>query len=154
MVAAKAGVAAPRRVVQMAAGAAGPLAAVLGRHTGTPQRCWFAVWDGSGGLPERVRRAPGFTVPERRYHLLAGALSAADTSVLDAPCWQTANLWWPDDRAWCVASEIDLNSTYLGVTEACAAELLAEPDLEAVRVSPEAGIAFDSDPDNPPPPHG
>ena len=28
------------------------------------------------------------------------------------------NLWWPADRAWRVASDIDLPSTYLGGTRA------------------------------------
>ncbi len=42
------------------------------------------------------------------------------------------NLWWPDDGAWFVATEIDFVSTYLaGGTEAIQA-VLTEPDLEAL----------------------
>jgi hypothetical protein len=41
-------------------------------------------------------------------------------------------LWWPDDRAWCVATDIDLDSTFVGATEEGVASLLAEPRLEVV----------------------
>lgn len=66
--------------------------------------------------------------PERTYLLFRGPVSAATaiggavdprvssgapnrspTGPLDGP-----NLWWPDDRAWVVASEIDLEWTYIG----------------------------------------
>src|SRR6266513_585125 len=37
---------------------AGSLTATLVRHTATPETCWFAVWDGWGGLRTEVRGAP------------------------------------------------------------------------------------------------
>jgi hypothetical protein len=27
---------------------------------------------------------------------------------------QSPNIWWPDDRAWCVATEVDYARTYVG----------------------------------------
>src|SRR5436305_1318387 len=48
------------------------LAAALLRHTRTPDRCWFAVWDGFGHTPDRLRRAPKFHLPHRDYYLLTG----------------------------------------------------------------------------------
>lgn len=42
-----------------------------------------------------------------------------------------ANLFWPGDRAWCVATEIDLDSTYVGGSVELIADLLADPRLEA-----------------------
>jgi hypothetical protein len=47
------------------------------------------------------------------------------------------NLWWPDDRAWCVASEIDLAWTYVGGTEALINDILANSQLEAQLASPD-----------------
>lgn len=128
-----------------------PLVAVLARHTETPERCWYGVWEGFGGLPAWVGKAPSFDAPDRRYRLLSGPIGAVRRSVEPFPGWRTPNLWWPDDRAWCVATEIDLNSTYLGVSESCAADLLAAPALDVARVEPGQGIACGSDPDNPAP---
>jgi hypothetical protein len=47
-----------------------------------------------------------------------------------------ANLWWPDDRAWCVATEIDLAWTYVGGPAALIGDVLANPHLEAQPASP------------------
>ena len=65
--------------------------------------------------------------------------------MLDAPWWQTPNLCWPDDHAWCLASEIDLYSTYLGCDEACRDAILSHPDIEALPIDPATGISFASD---------
>lgn len=107
-----------------------PLASVLARHTATADRCWLAIWDGWSGLPEAVRRWPAFQTPERRYHLGLGPIAALHT-------WpQPPNLCWPEDRAWCLTTEIDLNSTYLGASRACVEELLAETALEIHPAAP------------------
>jgi len=49
------------------------------------------------------------------------------------------------DRAWCVASEIDLFCALVAGSQALAAALLGDPRLEAWRVQPADPIAFDSD---------
>src|SRR5438105_3236897 len=90
-----------------------PLMSVLSRHTSNPDRCWFAFWDGFGGLRHEIALGPTFTVPHRSYHLLMGPLDALAESATGGG-FQSANLWWPDDEAWCVATEIDLNTTYVG----------------------------------------
>jgi hypothetical protein len=94
-----------------------PLAELLARHTGTPDRCCFAVWDGWGWLPPEIRCAPTFSVPQRSYHLLTGPLETVDE--LAEACGRlgatrSPNLWWPQDQAWCVATEVDLKTTYIG----------------------------------------
>ena len=50
---------------------------------------------------------------------------------------QSPNLWWPDDRAWCVATEIDLAWTYVGGTTALIRDVLANSDVEAQPASPD-----------------
>jgi hypothetical protein len=135
-------------VGSLPADSARALAGVLARHTGTPERCWFAVWNGFGATRSDVRGAPTFHLPARDYFLLAGPIEAASESALDGPGHQSPNLWWPDDRAWCVASEIDLDTTYIGCSEACRDEILAETDLETFAVDPATGIDCYSDPLN------
>jgi hypothetical protein len=126
------------------------LAEVLAGQTTTPQRCWFAVWDGFGDLAVPEQDAPSFAVPQRRMLLLSGAIGAVGTSSLGVtPGWQSPNLWWPDDRAWCVATEIDLMSTYVGGSRGCVQAILGHPQVEAAAVEPSDGIAADSDAINP-----
>jgi hypothetical protein len=128
-----------------------PLAAVLARHTATPDRCWFAVWNGFGATQADVRSAPTFQVPAREYHLLTGPIDAVAENVLDTPWSQSPNLWWPHDHAWCVATEIDLNTTYIGCTEACLNDMVESPILDALPIDPTTGISFVSDLVNPTP---
>jgi hypothetical protein len=44
---------------------------------------------------------------------------------------QSPNLWWPDDRSWCVATEVDFSWTYVGGSHALIERVLADPALEA-----------------------
>jgi len=44
---------------------------------------------------------------------------------------QSPNLFWPSDRAWCVATEIDLDSTYVGGSRALVEAILADGRLES-----------------------
>jgi hypothetical protein len=127
------------------------MAPVLARHTSTPERIWFAVWEGFGDLPEEVRQDPAFTAPHRRYHLLGGPIDALPQGAYDSVFRQSPNLCWPDDRAWCTATEIDLNSTYVGCDDACADEIVAVPEVEALTIDPATGIDFASDVLNPVP---
>lgn len=57
-----------------------------------------------------------------------------------------------DLKVWFVATEIDLNSTYVGGSPAAIAELLASPQLAAYPVSPGDPIDSSSDAVNPAPP--
>jgi hypothetical protein len=50
------------------------------------------------------------------------------------PAEQSPSLWWPDDRAWCVASEIDFCSTYVGGSPALIERVLGDDRLEAIPV--------------------
>jgi hypothetical protein len=126
-----------------------PLIEVLAAHTTTAEKCWFAFWNGFGGTRADVRSAPTFTIPGRTYHLLTGPLEAARESAVLPPFSQSPNLWWPDDRVWCVATEIDLNTTYIGCDDPCRQAILKEPALEALLIDAAAGIDWRSDPVNP-----
>ena len=147
---------------------------VLARHTTTPEDCYFALWEGwgqlSGGrawvhltsdggdgmqpqppplLTSREKAAPRVHLPGRDYHLLRGPLSAvAALAQYDGPeMWwtQSPNLFWPSDRAWCVATEIDFDSTLVSGSSEAIRAVLASPDLEAWPV--EGGDSLQSDAD-------
>ena len=75
----------------------------------------------------------------RAYLLFSGSVS-------DAAGWEDGpNLWWPEDRAWCVASEIDHNYSYVGGSAELISELLTHSALEAVPAKITDGITYDSD---------
>ena len=94
---------------------------------------------------------PTLRLPNREYHLLSGPITAVTESMVAPSGWQSANLWWPDDRAWFVATEIDFSSTYIGGDRQCIEAVLASADLEAMVIEPDHGITDDSDHLNPPP---
>jgi hypothetical protein len=110
------------------------LAAVLARHTSTPERCWFCTWDGWGSVV--FDDGPRVQLPHRNYALFVGPLAGVP-SLIDAQDNHSPNLWWPDDRAWCVATEIDLAWTYVGGPGALVTDVLANPRLEAQPASPD-----------------
>lgn len=149
---------------------------VLLPHTSTPDDAYFAVWDGYGELTgggvvfgpdvpggsqpippllsEVERRGPRVEHPlDRTYHLCAGPLSALEQvgtfpSPI-APRFQTPNLWWPADRRWCVATEIDYDSTLVGGSRAAVDALLGS-ELEAFEVQLGDSLMWDADTRNPP----
>jgi hypothetical protein len=152
---------------------------LLGKHTTTPDRCWFCLWDGWGWIggspsvgvivardtpgpmdaanrtievppafPPEILDAPRVSIPGRDYILFAGPLGAAgelgwrsgellsaaypdlgfDPDQFDP---QSPSIFWPEDRAWCVATEIDLDSTYVGGSRQLIEALLGDPRFEA-----------------------
>lgn len=144
----------------------GALIELLARHTETPDSCWLCIWDGYGHLhrggsvqylvafqgdsppigfepPPLIPQPPypshRVKLPGRQYLLFKGPVSAA-RGWRDGP-----NLWWPEDRRWCVASEIDFPYTYVGGSEELIAEVLDHPDLEALPAKLTDGITAASD---------
>jgi len=119
------------------------LVELLAGDTATPDRCWFCVWEGYGelddkGVTERVR------LPARDYLLCTGPLDLA----LARLAWlsdQSPNLWWPDDRAWVVATEIDYAWTYTGGSHRLVDALLADARLEALPARLSDKPFYDSD---------
>jgi hypothetical protein len=145
------------------------LAEILRDWTTTPQQCWFCVWDGYGWdhtvyltasdgateaepsagrrpdpVPAAVRGGSRVELPNRDYLLYSGPVEAALATVGISGGYQVANLWWPQDRAWFVATEIDLAWTYVGGPAGLIAALLADPRIEALPAAPDdplAGVA-------------
>ena len=127
------------------------LCGVLAEHTGTTESCWFCLWNGYGWLygspwagimgrrepiavppafPAEVLDGPRVRLPGRDYLLFAGSLAAAPELGWADPYGsfvpQSPNLFWPQDHAWCVATEIDLFCTLVAGSEALAQALVGE----------------------------
>lgn len=127
------------------------LVSVLAARTSTPERCWFAAWEGWTFL-DRPKVRPTFTLPHRGYYLAKGPLAAAlDTEYGVTSAYQSASIWWPDDQAWCVATEVDFDWTYVGGSTECIAAVLANPQLEALPAQLSDGVSWVSDRINPTP---
>lgn len=143
---------------------AAALAEILRTHTADPEHCWFCVWDGwgwdnavlftvsgdgrrdgsgtrlPGPVPTAVREGPRVRLPNRDYLLYAGPVEAA--LAFAGTQGQTPGLWWPADRTWCVASEIDLQWSYVGGPSALIEDLLADPRVETLPARPDGSHHF------------
>ncbi len=112
---------------------ASALVEVLASATTTPDDVFVAVWEGWGDVP--LQRFPGAArvdSPNSGHFLLRGPLTGVLSSVaasgVDRP---TAGLWWPADRAWFVATEIDFQWTFVAGQPTLIERLVGDPRLEA-----------------------
>lgn len=94
----------------------------------------------AGPVPGWVLNGPRVSLPHRDYLLYTGAVP--DALALLEGQQQTPNLWWPEDRSWCVASEIDLAWTYIGGPVDLIEAVLCDQRLEALEARLEDSIAF------------
>jgi hypothetical protein len=144
------------------------LATIARDWTATPAQCWFCVWDGFGWeipgtvavltelgqspqvieeprpdpVPGSVREGPRVHLPHRDYFLYSGPVEAVGTLAgLDGAWGQCPNIWWPDDLAWCVASEIDLPWTYVGGSRGLIDAILEDPGIEALPAAPDDPVS-------------
>lgn len=128
------------------------------RHcTTTPGRCWFCVWSGSdllgarseasgpGDGPEdavsqRVRDGLKVDLGDRTYLLFGGSVEDALVGRPGEPPDRTANVFWPEDRAWCVVSDADLAWTYVGGSSELVRDIVDEEAIEAFEVSADGPV--------------
>ena len=128
---------------------------ILRDWTATPDNCRFCLWDGYGWdgrspfefpaqkavalrdpIERKVRQGTKVRLPDREYFLYTGPVESALLSSQVAPAEQMPNLWWPQDRAWCVGSELDLAWTYVGGSVGLIDQLLASNGLEVLSSDP------------------
>jgi hypothetical protein len=93
-------------------------------------------------VPGPVREGPRVHLPHRDYLLYSGPAEAVVTlASLDGTWGQCPNIWWPADRAWCVASEIDLQWTYVGGPRGLIDAILADDRIEALPAAPNDPVS-------------
>jgi hypothetical protein len=127
---------------------------VLARHTGSADRCFFAVWTSHWDAGAELRRPLLDNGAGREYGVIAGPLAL----VIQVPAEVssvgyievTPNMIWPADRTWFLASEIDFDSTLVGGGEQLVQEVLDDPRFEAFRIGPDDLLTWDADQVNPP----
>ena len=118
---------------------------ILQGFTTTPDRCYFCIWEGYGSLTEQQRSAPKVSIPNRTLLAYTGPLDAVLEFADAGKIPQVPNLWWPADRAWFVATEIDFMYTYVGGTEACISRILNNSELETFPAFLDDRVDFFSD---------
>jgi hypothetical protein len=120
------------------------LAQDLAPHTTDPTEARFAMWDGWGHMqwPPEV---PRLELPARTYVLYRGHVEAVTTFGVRTGGFQAPSLWWPADRSWCVASEIDFRTTFVGGSRQAIGRILDDPRLETMAVA-EQDLAEVGDP--------
>ncbi len=128
---------------------------VLRGFTSTPDRCYFGLWEGYGYLAQSLyKESSRVRAPERKYLLFRGPLEGVMSFLIgEHPFWgDTPSIWWPADRAWCVATDIDLYDTYVGGSEECIEAILSNPELEVLPATLDARLGAGADIINAPKP--
>ena len=144
---------------------------ILTGHTDPALYCFFALWEGWGWIPcgesMAVLRALGSAQPTaaaplafpegvmtgRRLHLpgpgyliFSGPLEASmDLGHWPTQDWfvpQSPSLIWPTDNSWCVATEVDFDSTLVAGDQELIDAVLGAEGLEASPIEP--GDCLDS----------
>ncbi len=104
-------------------------------------------------LPAEVTEGPVVRHPHRDYFLFAGPVEAAQDFVADRGGNRdrlTPQLLWPADHAWCVATEIDFDSTLVGGPRVLVDAIVADTRLEAMPIEPDADLTRGGDTVNDP----
>jgi hypothetical protein len=102
---------------------------ILRTATQTPDQCFLCIWSGYGwGWLTELQPFANVAAPHRRYVMFQGGLAAINMDRDGA--FHSPSLWWPLDRHWCVATDVDLASTYVGCSAQTAFALSEHPRLQ------------------------
>ena len=137
------------------------LTRVLSSFTSTPESCYFCLWEGYGGMNAHYRRNPKVKAARGwEYWLFRGPIHGALGGL--HPTSETPNIWWPEDRAWCVVTHVDFSETFVGGTQACIDRILGYSNwnwgnnsrmrfsgLETLQISLDARVDINGDNINP-----
>jgi hypothetical protein len=146
------------------------LSEVLRRHTSDASSCYFALWDGWGwdagqrvtlgfakegqtesvsepAFAPEVMRGPRLSLPGRDYFVLEGPLDGWPS--LFVGClerdWHSPQLCWPADLSWCLATEIDFDSTYIGGSAELVGAVLSDARFESYPAQPSDRVDYEGD---------
>jgi hypothetical protein len=121
-----------------------PAMLVVGGHRAARWRIRLRSWRAGRHLRHdyaRTATAPRFRIAGLDHVLLHGPLTAVASLRFGPLRWfESPNLWWPEDRAWLVATDIDATSSYIACDAACFERLAASDDLEVLATDREAPL--------------
>lgn len=127
---------------------------ILLSHTEEPNSCWFGIWSGFGethrlglGKPKAIGNNSN-----DEWYLFRGSLKNIEYS-FSSTGHQSANLVWAKDRSWCLGTNIDLKSTYIGGSKSLVSDVVKSSGLEAYIVYPADNVTYHADIVNPPEPY-
>ena len=123
---------------------------LLRDRTTTPDRCFIGMWEGYGQGPDSAwATAPVLKLDQRTFLVRTGPIDLVPTigrpESLGAMRGEPPTIFWPADRAWFVASDPDLDSTYVGGSNALIESLLGCPELEAWAAGADDLVSIGSD---------
>ncbi|MDJ0396247.1 hypothetical protein QMK17_23345 [Rhodococcus sp. G-MC3] len=113
----------------------------LSRYTTTPDKCYFALWDGWDSIT--ISSWPNFKIPNRDYWLFRGTLADyQDWNSDDSERWPYGDspdpaFIWPADESWCITNDVDPHFATVGASIRAIDEILADPRIETVLDDPD-----------------
>lgn len=124
----------------------GVVLAELAHYTGTPDDCYFCIWDGWPSFTADDP-TPKISIPNRDYFLFHGTLGdVADWNAQiktllddlgdlgDVP---PPAFVWPADHAWCVTCDVDPHFASIGATMDAIDRLVADSRVDVVVDDPD-----------------
>ena len=96
------------------------------------------------GPPPEIETAERLHGEGRDYLVYTGPLTAM-SSFFEGFWTDSPNIWWPEDRAWCVATDIDPDSTYVGGQADCIDALTSDSRFEVLPITLDAPTYVDAD---------
>lgn len=94
--------------------------------------CFFGIWDGWGQIQQPFPETARFSFGHRDWLLFEGSRPAVICGVEVIPTvFVKPSLWWPADRGWIVATEIDHRCSYVSCSADAAQRILGNPLLES-----------------------
>lgn len=115
------------------------LAEVPGRHTPTPESCFFAEWEGYGGPAAHEESLVTFP-PDRRMKIYSGPVQAGAQALEPGLFGRRPLRWWPEDRAWCVGQDIYARGVFIATGKDCIKDLFAHPGLDIHSIRPTDSV--------------
>jgi hypothetical protein len=105
------------------------------RRAAERERLRIADRERHATIRSALAAVPRFDLPDRAYYLTHGPLSAiTDLRYPDVDGWRNPDLFWPHDRSWFAATDVDFWSLYVGGSEPFTTELAAHASTRCTSV--------------------
>lgn len=132
------------------------LVGILVNHSNEPDDATVGFWEGYFGSSSHEPARPNdaeldalrIRIGTRNYiavHCNVGDYARLVQASDNAVHKQLPNVLWPSDHSWFVSSDIDLDSTIVGGTNALIRDIIDDPTLEAFPADPDLDLSTSGD---------